>query len=272
MKRKYRENQDYIIVEESEKFGIEDSRGHLLLPIEYDSISVSYGTAGRRGFILCQNSRFGYAEFGNRECLAEYEYGVVLGVPNGCALAFLPCIFSRMDRQRNGLVLFLNTEEGEQECWYDFKSRELHRDLRWMGNFVDYDSFLIDHIGPCMPMLKKAGEDAWVKFPGNRGVDPWREIPTDQFGVRCILCCEEIPKYVEGDDGTIEGYAYFFLLLFKNGWVSTPAETSLAKLYEKLPVIIEGIDRVKKGNATEKDRLTYQTLCAYKKKNEEEPK
>ena len=88
MKRIYGESGQYSIVEENELFGIVDNSGHLLLPLEYDRITVAYGIKDGFGFILCKNGKFGYVEFGGREHLNEYEDRVVPDDPNGCALAF----------------------------------------------------------------------------------------------------------------------------------------------------------------------------------------
>ena len=240
MKGNYSEYDQQIIVEENGKFGILDKSGHVLMPFKYDNIYVANTSRESVGFILCQEGKFGYIAFGGREHLTEDEYGVILGDPNGCALAFLPCIYDRIETTLNGLVLYQNAESGERRMWYDYKSRTLHRDLYWMQNFGPFDTFLIKGRTSCMPTLKKAGEDEWVKFPEDSGTEPWQEIPLDAVGVRCILCMDEI-----GDGDCL--YEYFFLLLYKDGWMPTPAKRSLAQLYAELPAMIEKINNRKKS-------------------------
>ena len=123
MKRIYDEKDQYIIVEENGKFGIEDKSGHLLLPLEYDRIIVACEIKDGIGFILCKSGKFGYIEFGKREHLEEYENGVVLGDPNGCALAFLPCLYERIEVKRNGLVLYQSFFDGEEMYWFGTPGR-----------------------------------------------------------------------------------------------------------------------------------------------------
>ena len=96
MKKIYDEYDQYIIVEEDGKFGIEDKSGHVLMPFRYDNIYVANTSRDAVGFVLCQEGKFGHIEFGGRERLNADEYGVVLGDPNGCALAFLPCVYERI--------------------------------------------------------------------------------------------------------------------------------------------------------------------------------
>lgn len=269
MKRIYDECDQYVIVEENGKFGIEDKNGHVLMPFRYDNIYVANTSRDAVGFVLCQEGKFGYIEFGGRERLDEDEYGVVLGDPNGCALTFLPCMYDRIETTCNGLVLYQNTADGERRMWYDYESRTLHRDLYWIHNFGPFDTFLIEGHTSCMPTLKKAGEDEWVKFPRDSGADPWQEIPLDTVGVRCILCMEEISSTNEEDEGVIDGYEYFFLLLYKDGWMPTPAKRNLAELYADLPAIIEGINNRKNNKNENEKKQVYSLLCRYKRKNEE---
>ena len=120
-----------------------------------------------------------------------------------------------------------------------------------------------------MPTLKNAGEDEWVKFPRDSGAEPWQEIPLDTVGVRCILCMEEISSINEEDEGVIDGYEYFFLLLYKDGWMPTLAKRNLAELYADLPAIIEGINNRKNNKNENEKKQVYSLLCRYKKKNEE---
>ena len=121
MKRIYGESGQYSIAEENELFGIVDNSGHLLLPLEYDRITVAYGIKDGFGFILCKNGKFGYVEFGRREHLNEYEDRVVPDDPNGCALAFLPCIYDGIETKRNGLAMYSEREKEIKDLWYDLK-------------------------------------------------------------------------------------------------------------------------------------------------------
>ena len=263
MKTIYCEYSEMSVIEENGKFGLEDKSGHLLLPMEYDKIlSVKVG-----GFVLSKNGRIGYVEFSDRERLMEDEYGVVLGDPNGCAQAFLPCIYDWVDAKRNGLALYSESEKDAKDLWFDYKSRTLYRNMRWVENFGDFDALLDLSNSSLMPELKRAGEDAWVRFPKDSSADPWRDIPLDTVGVRCILCMEEIVNEDDEDGGTVDGYEYFFLLLYKNGWTPTRAKRSLAELYAELPAIMEGIKNRKNGK--EESKQGYTLLCKYKKRNEE---
>ena len=71
MERIYGESGQYSIAEENELFGIVDNSGHLLLPLEYDRITVAYGIKDGFGFILCKNGKFGYVEFGGQVQVRE---------------------------------------------------------------------------------------------------------------------------------------------------------------------------------------------------------
>ena len=284
MKRIYDENDQYIIVEENGKFGIEDKSGHLLLPLEYDRIIVALGIRDVIGFILCKNGKFGYAEFGKREHLEEDEYGIALGDPNGCALAFLPCMYDWIDAKRNGLAIYSEREEDIKDLWYDYKSRTLYRQVRYQKNLGDFDVLIDFSHGPCIPEIKKAGVDEWVRFPKNCGVDILERVHTDLYGVTCVLCAEwtteteekirEIPtenesvfeaeEYEEIVDEYLE---YSFLLLYKNGWIATPVKRTLAELYAEIPTITKGHIH-KKSEKDEADKQTYRLLCKYKKRNE----
>ena len=286
MKRIYDENDQYIIVEENGKFGIEDKSGHLLLPLEYERIIVAYGIKDGIGFILCKNGKFGYIEFGKREHLEEYENGVVLGDPNGCALAFLPCIYDWIDSKRNGLAIYSEREEDIKDLWYDYKSRTLYRQVRYQDNLGEFDVLIDFSHGPCIPEIKKAGVDEWVRFPKNCGIDILGRVHTDLYGVTVVLCAEwtteaeekirEIPfdpenesifeaeEYEEVVDEYIE---YSFLLLYKNGWIATPAKRTLAELYAEIPAMTEGHIH-KENEENGKDQQTYRLLCKYKKRNE----
>ena len=254
------EKDGVLIVRDGGRYGLIDKGGNILLPLRYDNIFAVYRSREGVGFVLCRDARFGYMEFGEREHLAEDEYSVVLGAPNGCARAFLPCVYPRVEVCRNGLRLYPEEGDDGQELWFDFRSRVLHRDLRWLQGFGDFDSFLLQ--GEGMPILKRAGEDAFVKLPEDCGMDPWAEIPLGEPGVRCILCLRELG---EGDFL----YEYFFLLLFKDGWMPTPAKRDLSELYAELPAMIEGIsNRKKRKDETEKKQV-YSLLCKYKRKREE---
>ena len=286
MKRNYDEYDQHVIVEENEKFGIEDKSGHLLLPLEYDRIIVAPGIRDVIGFILCKNGKFGYVEFGKREHLEEYENGVVLGDPNGCALAFLPCMYDWIEAKRNGLAIYSEGEEDIKDLWYDYKSRTLYRQVRYQKNLGEFDVLIDFSHGPCIPEIKKAGVDEWVRFPKDCGIDILEEVHTDLYGVTFVLCSEwiteteekirEIPidpenesvfeaeEYEEIVDEYLE---YSFLILYKNGWIATPAKRTLAELYAEIPTMTEG--HIHKDNKeTEDGKETYRLLCKYKKRNE----
>ena len=286
MKRIYDEYDQYVIVEENGKFGIEDKSGHLLLPLEYDRIIVAYGIKDGIGFILCKNGKFGYVEFGKREHLEEYENGVVLGDPNGCALAFLPCLYDWMEAKRNGLAIYSEGEKDIKDLWYDYKSRTLYRQVRYRKNLGEFDELIDFSHGSCIPEIKKAGVDEWVRFPKNCGIDILEEVHTDLYGVTFVLCAEwtaeteekirEIPidpenesifeaeEYEEIVDEYLE---YSFLLLYKNGWIATPTKRTLAELYSEIPAMTEGHVR-KENKESENGKQTYRLLCKYKKRNE----
>ena len=284
MKRNYDEYDQYVIVEENGSFGIEDKSGHLLLPLEYDRVIASCGIKDGIGFILCENGKFGYIEFGKREHLEEYENGVVLGAPNGCALAFLPCIYDWIEAKRNGLAIYSEREEDIKDLWYDYKSRTLYRQVRYQDNLGDYDVLIDFSHGPCIPEIKKAGVDEWARFPKSCGVDILERVHTDLYGVTFVLCAEwtteteekirEIPtenesvfeaeEYEEIVDEYLE---YSFLLLYKNGWIATPVKRTLAELYAEIPTITQGHIH-KNSEKDEADKQTYRLLCKYKKRNE----
>ena len=69
MKKICEEYDQYVTVKENEKIGIEDKSGRLLLPPEYDRITVARGINDGVGFILCRGGKLGYVEFGKREHL-----------------------------------------------------------------------------------------------------------------------------------------------------------------------------------------------------------
>lgn len=287
MKKIYCECDQYLIVIGDCKFGIEDKSGHLLLPFEYDRIIVAYGIKDGIGFILCKNGKFGYVEFGAREHLEENEHGVVLGDPNGCALAFLPCIYDWIEAKRNGLAIYSEQEENIKDLWYDYKSHTLYRQVRYQKNLGDFDVLIDFSHGPCIPEIKRAGIDEWVRFPQDCGIDILERVHTDIYGVTFVLCSEwiteteekmrEIPldsdieavfeaeEYEEINDEYLE---YSFLLLYKNGWIATPTKRTLAELYEEITVITER--NVHKENAgKENDKQAYSLFCKYRKRNEE---
>ena len=286
MKRIYDEYDQYVIVEENGKFGIEDKSGHLLLPLEYDRIIAACGIKDGIGFILCENGKFGYIEFGKREHVEEYENGVVLGDPNGCALAFLPCIYDWIEAKRNGLAIYSEREEDIKDLWYDYKSRTLYRQVRYQNNLGDFDVLIDFSHGPCIPEIKKAGVDEWVRFPQNCGIDILERVHTDLYGVTFVLCSEwtteteekmrEIPIDPENEavfeaedyEEIVDEYLeYSFLLLYKNGWIATPAKRTLAELYAEIPAMTEGHVR-KENEESENSKQTYRLLCKYKKRNE----
>ena len=286
MKRIYSEYDQYIIVEENGNFGIEDKSGHLLLPLEYDRIIAACGIKDGIGFILCENGKFGYIEFGKREHVEEYENGVVLGAPNGCALAFLPCLYDWIEAKRNGLAIYSEGEGDIKDLWYDYKSRTLCRQVRYQKNLGDFDVLIDFSHGPCIPEIKKAGVDEWVRFPKDCGIDILEEVHTDLYGMTFVLCAEwtteaeekirEIPidsenesvfeaeEYEEIVDEYLE---YSFLLLYKNGWIATPAKRTLAELYAEIPAMTKRHIR-KENEESENCKQTYRLLCKYKKRNE----
>lgn len=286
MKKTYSEYDPYVIAEKNGKFAIEDKSGHILLPFEYDRIADTAGIKDGFGFILCQNGKFGYVEFGAREYLEEYENGVVLGDPNGCALAFLPCIYDWIEAKRNGLAICSERGDSSKDLWYDYKSRTLYRQVRYQNNMGDFDVLTDFSRGPCIPEIKKAGADEWVRFPQDCGVNIWGETPTDLCGVTFVLCSEwvtetrerirEIPIDSENESvfeaeeygGTVDEYVeYSFLLLYKNCWTATPAKRTLAELYAEIPAITE--KHTRKGNeASENGKQPYRPLCKYKKRNQ----
>lgn len=284
MKKIYYEYDQYVIVEENGKFGIEDKSGHLLLPLEYDRIIVAPGIRDVIGFILCKNGKFGYIEFGKREHLEEYENGVVLGDPNGCALAFLPCLYDWIEAKRNGLAIYSEREGDIKDLWYDYKSRTLYRQVWYQKNLGDFDVLIDFSHGPCIPEIKKAGVDEWVKFPKDCGIDILERVHTDLYGVTFVLCSEwiteteekirEIPTENEAvfeaedyEEIVDEYLEYSFLLLYKNGWIATPAKRTLAELYAEIPTMTEGHVR-KENKESENGKQTYRLLCKYKKRNE----
>lgn len=284
MKRIYDEYDQYVIVEENGKFCIEDKSGHLLLPLEYDRIIAACGIKDGIGFILCQNGKFGYIEFGKREHVEEYENGMVLGAPNGCALAFLPCIYDWIEAKRNGFAIYSEREEDIKDLWYDYKSRTLYRQVRYQANLGDFDVLIDFSHGPCIPEIKKAGVDEWVRFSQNCGIDILGRVHTDLYGVTFVLCAEwtteneekirEIPTENESvfeaeeyEEIVDEYMEYSFLILYKNGWITTPTKRTLAELYAEIPAMTEG--HIHKGNEENgDDKQTYRLLCKYKKRNE----
>ena len=284
MKRIYDEHDQYVIVEENGEFGIEDKSGHLLLPPEYDRIIAACGIKDGIGFVLCKSGKFGYIEFGKREHLEEYENGVVLGDLNGCALAFLPCLYDWIEAKRNGLAIYSEGEEDIKDLWYDYKSRIFYRQVRYQKNLGDFDVLIDFSHGPCIPEIKKAGVDEWVRFPKDCGIDILEEVHTDLYGVTFVLCAEwtteteekirEIPTENESvfeaedyEEIVDEYLEYSFLLLYKSGWIATPAKRTLAELYAEIPEITKGHIH-KENEESENGKQTYRLLCKYKKRNE----
>ena len=282
MKGIYSEYDQYIVVEENGKYGIEDKSGHLLLPLEYDRIIAACGIKDGIGFILCENGKFGYIEFGKREHVEEYENGVMLGDPNGCALAFLPCIYDWIEAKRNGLAIYSEREEDIKDLWYDYKSRTLYRQVRYQDNLGDFDVLIDFSHGPCIPEIKKAGVDEWVRFPKNCGIDILGRVHIDLYGVTVVLCAEwtteteekirEIPTENESvfeaeeyEEIVDEYMEYSFLILYKNGWIATPTKRTLAELYAEIPAMTEGHIH-KEKEEPENGKQTYRLLCKYKKK------
>lgn len=287
MRRIYSEYEQHIVVEENEKFGIEDKSGHLLLPLEYDRIIVAPGIRDVIGFILCKNGKFGYIEFPMAKRLNEYEYGSAVEEPNGCALAFLPCIYDWIEAKRNGLAIYSEREEDIKDLWYDYKSRTLYRQVQYQKNLGDFDVLIDFSHGPCIPEIKKAGVDEWVRFPKNCGVDILERVHTDLYGVTFVLCSEwtteteekirEIPVDPENEfffeaeeyEGIVDEYMeYSFLLLYENGWIATPVKRTLAELYAEIPTITKGHIH-QKSEKDKNGKQIYRLLCKYKKRDEE---
>ena len=149
------------------------------------------------------------------------------------------------------------------------------------------DDVLIDFShGPCIPEIKKAGVDEWVRFPQNCGIDILGRVHTDLYGVSVVLCAEwtteteekirEIPIDSENEsvfeaedyEEIVDEYLeYSFLLLYKNGWIATPAKRTLAELYAEIPAMTEGHIH-KEKEESENSKQTYRLLCKYKKRNE----
>lgn len=273
----YCEYDQHIITEENGKFGVLDKKGNVLMPFRYDNIYVANSSRESIGFVFCQNSKYGYVAFSKSKNPEINENGIEWKNANGCATAFLPSVYDRIEATQNGLVLCQNTREGEIRAWYDHISRKLHRDLYWVRNFGCFDNFLISGAASSMPTLKKAGEDEWVKFPKSSYAEPWQELPIDTVGVRCILCMEEIPTaYVEYGDGekitddcVVDGYEYFFLLLYKDGWMPTPSKRSLAELYSDLPTVMEEIKIRKNAKDGSEKKQPPSPLYKYEKQNED---
>ncbi len=287
MKKIYSEYEQHIIVEENGKFGIEDKSGYLLLPLEYDRIIVTPGIRDVIGFILYKNGKFGYVEFPMAKRLNEYEYGSAVEEPNGCALAFLPCMYDWIEAEQNGLAIYSEYKEGIKDLWYDYKSRTLYRQVRYQKNLGDFDVLIDFSHGPCIPEIKKAGVDEWVRFPKDCGVDISGEVRTDLYGVTFVLCSEwvaeteekirEIPIDPENEsffeaeeyEEIVDEYMeYSFLLLYENGWIATPAKRTLAELYAEIPTITKG-HIYKKSEKDKNGKQIYRLLCKYKKRDEE---
>ena len=76
MKRIYGESGQYSIAEENELFGIVDNSGHLLLPLEYERITVAYGIKDGFGFIVDHERVFGQVLV--KQCVLDVrKYGFV---------------------------------------------------------------------------------------------------------------------------------------------------------------------------------------------------
>ena len=288
MKRKYCEFDDYVIVEVNGKYGIEDKGGHLLLPLEYESIVAANRIYDSAGFILIKEGKFGYVEFGRRERLFEDKHGVILGNPSGCALAFLPCMYDLIETKRNGLAIRLESETDVKDLWYDYKSRTLYRQVRYVKNLGGFD-VLVDFSQKnysCIPEIKRAGADEWVRFGKDVALEIIEMVHTDIYGVTVVLCTQRISETAEKtqeffktpDEEAIfealeyeeienEYNEYSFLLLYKEGWTVTSAKRTIAELYAEVPAMTKGHIR-RGGEEFGSDKKTYRILCKYKKKNE----
>ena len=233
MKRIYNDYDQHIIVEENEKFGIEDKSGHWLMPLEYDSIFYEGG-----GFIITKNSKSGYIRF-HEEIPPHDEYEAVLGHPEKSAKQFLPCIYDRIEPTRNGLVLYSMTRDpchSEKRAWFDFQSGKLYENLHFMRNHREYDEFLDMNKGSQMPHLKKAGEDFYVYIPFDLSVSILYEIPLYNDGAHYFVCSEELPEEEAEEKGW--GYEYFFMIVLPDSYTFTEPKARLKELFNDFPRII----------------------------------
>ena len=156
--------------------------------------------------------------------------------------------------------------------------------MRYQKNLGDFDVLIDFSHGPCIPEIKKAGVDEWVRFPKDCGIDILEEVHTDLYGVTFVLCAEwtteteekirEIPTENESvfeaedyEEIVDEYLEYSFLLLYTNGWIATPVKRTLAELYAEIPTITQRHIH-KKSEKDEADKQTYRLLCKYKKRNE----
>ena len=277
MKKTYQTYGFCVIVKDNEKYGIEDIKGRILLPSEYDRIVVALGLKSGTGFILCKNGRFGYVEFETQE---EYAKGY-----GGCAKTFLPCVYAFVEAKRNGLAILSEGRE-EEELWLDYKSRMLYRNVRWIKNFGSFDALLDFSHDQCIPEIKKAGADEWVKFPKNCSVELIEQVHTDAYGVTCILCSEYIVEseekikeiFKDSENEAVfeaetyeeiisEHTEYSILRLYESGWMITRAQRTLAELY--LDVFNgENSDSKSKKREIKKGEEAYSVRAKYKKRND----
>ena len=240
-------NSEYVIIEERGKFGVATKNGNFFLPITYDSIFCANGTSEGTGFILSMDGKFGYAEF----CEQKIDDSVNFYGASDHATVCLPCIYDLIEPKSNGLAILSSCKPDGGYLWYDYKSHTLYRQMRWMGSFGNFDALLDFSRSPCIPELKRAGSDEWVRMPRSESADPIAEIFLGKCDVGCILCSNEIPS----------GYEYFFLLLYDKGWTVTRSYKSIPELYSELPPLINGI--YSGENAATK---AYTLLCKYKKR------
>lgn len=230
MKKTVFDSEGIIIVEQNGLYGLEDCNSKPLTAIEYETVSPCFG-----GFILTKNGKAGYVEFSHRDTAAEDSFGVSLGAANGNASAWIPCVYESAQIKRNG-ISFRNVNYSNEipwsEDWFDNEEGRLYRDLSYINSYVSYDCFVDDAKYPFALLLKRAGHNDWIKFSPDSALGPWREIPLNDTGVRCILCTNQFP------DAQSE---YSFMLCSRMGWGMTASSNSLAQAYAQLPNIIKNI-------------------------------
>ena len=69
--------------------------------------------------------------------------------------------------------------------------------MRYQDNLGDFDVLIDFSRGPCIPEIKKAGADEWVRFPKASDIDILGLVHTDLCGVTFALCSEWITETEE---------------------------------------------------------------------------
>jgi len=219
---------DILIVEQNGLYGLEDRNSRALTEIEYESVLPCFG-----GFILTKNGKCGYVDFSQRDVTDEDSHGVCLGAPNANAAAWIACVYDSAQIKRNGISL-RNVNYAHDipwsEDWYDCEEHRVYRDISYINNYCSFDCFVDEAKYPYALLLKRAGHDQWIKFSTDTAIGPWREIPLDDTGVRCVLCTNQFP------DSENE---YSFMLCSRSGWGLTASCSSLEESYGKLPEIVK---------------------------------